>query len=153
MFRDATAADAERISEFVIGVSESYISETLTEAGFTRLAESMSPESTRERIDNKWTHILELEDGKILGVVVVKPECHLYHLFVDAGLHGAGHGRRLFELADERTLKNSNSRITTVNSSLNAVGFYMRLGFEPNGQEMNDNGVRFQPMTRSNSSG
>ena len=88
------------------------------------------------------------DDQCLAGIVVVKPVNHLYHLFVRSDLQSQGIGRILFTMADDRVFSESATRLATVNSSLNAVEVYRRLGFEPLASVQNVGGVRFLPMSR-----
>ena len=146
--RDATIADVSAVSSFVTEMAQRHIAPSLTVDGLTVLLGSMDIESTRQRISNGWLHIVDLSGGRLRGVIVVRPPTHLYHLFVDTQHQRSGIGRRLFDLADERTVRETRSPIRTVNASLNAIEIYRCLGFEISGPVVESDGVRFQPMTR-----
>ncbi|MBC8875122.1 MAG: GNAT family N-acetyltransferase [Planctomycetes bacterium] len=146
--RNATLDDASAISRFVTDLATEHIAPSLTDNGLSHLLASMNLESTQARIEDGWLHILQISDRDILGLIVVKPPAHLYHLFVDTPAQRSGVGRRLFRVADERTLRDNGIRIETVNSSLNAIDAYRRLGFVTSGAVVDVEGVRFQPMIR-----
>lgn len=69
-------------------------------------------------------------DGGILGFILVKNSWNLSDLFVEPGAHHRGVGRRLFQEALSVIVTRENRGYIRVNSSLNAEGFYRRLGFE-----------------------
>ena len=59
----------------------------------------MDIESTITRMTDGFPHWVAQEDGAIVGVAVVKPPSHIYHLFVRSGLQRTGIGRRLINEA------------------------------------------------------
>ncbi len=146
--RDATIDDAISISQFVTGLAKEHIASSLEPAGVAKLLAGMDPDSTLARIREGWLHLLQFAGNDLVGVVVVRPPTHLYHLFVKTAAQRSGIGRSLFHAADEWTMRQSGSPILTVNSSINATGAYHRLGFETAGPELERDGVRFQPMVR-----
>jgi ribosomal protein S18 acetylase RimI-like enzyme len=73
-------------------------------------------------------HIAE-EDGELAGVVAVRDNSHLYHLFVSERFQGQGLARRLWEVAKTASLSAGNPGLFTVNSSRYAVGMYENFGF------------------------
>ena len=129
-------------------VASEHIGPSLYDGGIEVLIASLGPEPTRKRILDNWFHLCALKDEKLIGVVVVRPPSHLYHLFVVSDLQRQGIGGQLFAAADAATIANSQSRILTVNSSLNAVPVYERLGFTVDGPVVETNGVRHQSMVR-----
>ena len=149
ILRNATVADSERISEIVSSLALKHIGPTLGEGGIDPLLASMDAEQTRMRIENQWLHLCAMRGDDMIGVVVVKPQSHLYHLFVQTEFQRKGIGTKLFTAADDATLASTNSRLTTVNSSLNVVPAYERFGFTVNGAIDETNGVKSQPMVRS----
>lgn len=147
--RDAIISDAPMISDFASSLASQYIAPSLEIGGLAILLESMNATATAERIASGWIHVCCMDDDQLAGIVVIRPPRHLYHLFVRSDLQRRGIGRNLFRTADDRVFKDTSTRILTVNASLNAVDAYFRLGFVPAGDVVNSNGVRFQPMVRS----
>lgn len=76
-----------------------------------------------------------LEGERVVGVVVITPrsgeEAEITNVAVDEAWQGQGLGRRLLELAIERTRADGLRRLTiaTGNSSLAQLGLYQRAGF------------------------
>lgn len=85
-------------------------------------------------------------DGKIVGVVAIKENRHLYHLFVSKEFQGRGVARELWEAAKGASLAAGNRGRFTVHSSLGAVGLYERLGFVKESEAVNRSGVVYVPM-------
>ena len=148
-FRNAELSDARSISALVSALSSEHIAQTLGDGGLELLLSSMDLAATRERIEDQWLHLCAFNVDKLVGVVVVKPKCHLYHLFVETDFQNKGIGSQLFAKADAATLAKTKAKLSTVNSSLNVVQVYQGLGFVADGPISDTNGVRCQPMVRS----
>lgn len=146
--RPATLEDAGSISELVCRLAVTDIGGSLGQEALKRLTSQMDEASTRDRIAHQWLHLCAFDETQLVGLVVVKPVAHLYHLFVHRAHQRQGIGAMLFHLADQKVLDREQIAISTVNSSLNATPFYGRLGFVPDGPINEVDGVRFQPMQR-----
>ena len=77
----------------------------------------------------------------LVGVIALRNNHHLFHLFVASAWQGRGLGRALW-----RTIQPRRNERYTVNASRNAVGFYRRLGFLATGPEQQGRGVAWTPM-------
>ena len=146
---EAVPSDYDRIATMVSTLASEHIAPSLGDGGIEVLLSSLGPEPTRKRILDNWFHLCAFKDDKLIGVVVVRPPSHLYHLFVVSDLQRQGIGGRLFAAADAASIASSQSHISTVNSSLNAVPVYERFGFAVDGPVVETNGVRHQPMVRA----
>lgn len=146
--RNAVIDDVFAISELVSALATTYIAPSLCEGGLETLLATMGVAATRQRMLDGWPHLCAVEKRELVGVLVVKPPSHLYYLFVCSDAQRSGIGRRLFSIADERLCNAPDGHLTTVNSSLNAIRFYERLGFVANDEVAEVGGVRFQPMVR-----
>jgi GNAT superfamily N-acetyltransferase len=148
--RFAEKSEAEAISRFVSDLAVTHIGPTLSGEGLENLLKSMDAEATIARMTDGFSHWVALEDCAILGIAVVKPPSHIYHLFVRSDRQRSGIGRRLMNEALRFVSDRYGSATVTVNSSLNAVDAYRRFGFREAGDEVVDGaGVRFQPMSRN----
>ena len=147
--RIATLDDADEISSLVSALSRDQVGPSLGEGGLDKLLRSMNASSTRQRINDGWPTFCAWQRGRLVGVVVVSPPSHLFHLFVRSDFQRCGIGRALLGVADQKALELAGSRLATVNSSLNAISVYQRWGFVPEGPIKDLDGVRFQPMVRT----
>ena len=86
-------------------------------------------------------------EGQLVGVVAVRDNSHLYHLFITPGFQGHGMARQLWQLAKAQAVRAGNPGRFTVNSSLGAVPMYERFGFVVSGPTVAKHGISFQPMT------
>jgi ribosomal protein S18 acetylase RimI-like enzyme len=147
--RFAEKSEAEAISRFVSELTVTHIGSTLQVEGLEHLLRSMDVDSTLTRMTDGFPHWVALEGDAIVGIAVVKPPSHIYHLFVRSDRQRSGIGRRLINEALGFISDRSGKATVTVNSSLNAVDAYRRFGFQSVGDEVVDGaGVRFQPMSR-----
>jgi GNAT superfamily N-acetyltransferase len=147
--RLAEKSEAEAISRFVSELTMTHIGPTLQTGGLENLLSSMDVDSTITRMTDGFPHWVALEGGVIVGIAVLKPPSHIYHLFVRSDRQRSGIGRRLMNEALCFISNTCGRAIVTVNSSLNAVVAYRRFGFRNAGDEVVDGtGVRFQPMSR-----
>ena len=73
---------------------------------------------------------LKCVDDKILGFILIQEYWNLSDLYVLPDVHRKGIGKILVAGALSDCFKNGNRDYIRVNSSLNAEGFYRRLGFK-----------------------
>lgn len=86
-------------------------------------------------------------DGtKMVGMITLRSNSHVSLLFVDAGYHRRGIGRRLMLRLCDYLRTELGVRRVTVNASPFGVGFYHRLGFRDLRQEQVSEGIRYTPM-------
>lgn len=83
------------------------------------------------------------EKENLVGIIATRNNNnHIALFFVHGKYHRQGIGRKLFETV----LKNSTSKIITVNSSPYAIEIYHKLGFMDSDIEQTKEGIRFTPM-------
>ncbi|MCW8925693.1 MAG: GNAT family N-acetyltransferase [Xanthomonadales bacterium] len=146
IIRKANAEDINAISSLLIQLSEKFITSSFTDEGKGNLLRSMNPEAIRGYFDQGYRYHVADRDGEILGVVGMKNDTHLYHLFVAEAEQGAGLARRLWETAKSDCLSRSSPEYFTVNSSLNAEKVYKSWGFVPVAGVRETGGVKDIPM-------
>lgn len=66
---------------------------------------------------------------ELVGAAAISGAQQVEHLFVDSAYQGIGLGRRLWEHLRDHALRSGNPGFFKVNSSLNVVPVYERLGF------------------------
>ncbi len=144
--REATPGDVETISGLVCELSEKFISQELTADGAEHLLASMNPDAIKKYIDSGYKyHVAEINQ-QVVGVVGVKDNRHLFHLFVAEQYQRKGIARNLWKTAMETCLSNGNPGEFTVNSSKYALDVYVKLGFVAQSGPVVKNGVVFIPM-------
>ncbi len=146
--RNAVSSDAGAISALVSALTREHIAASLGVGGLETLLASMDTAATNQRIADGWIHLVACRGEELCAVLVVKPPQHLYHLFVRSDLHRSGLATKKLGIADDRVSSLTGSGLASVNSSLTAVAIYERFGFELDGDVVEMDGVRFQPMRR-----
>jgi ribosomal protein S18 acetylase RimI-like enzyme len=144
--RAATADDAPRISTLVHDLAGKYIVHEFSEEGASRLLESMSVAAIRTYLESGYRYHVAEENGELAGVIAIRDNRHLYHLFVSECFQGKGVARRLWESAKAASLDAGNPGVFTVNSSRYAVGLYEKFGFVRQSEAVDVSGVICIPM-------
>ncbi len=144
--RPATPADAAAISGLILGVSRFFTLHPEGQ-GAEVFLETLTPQAFGGYLSSpEYAYLVAEEDGALAGVVGIRDNGHLYHLFVAPAFHGGGLSRRLWDAAKEAALQAGNPGEFTVNSSLYAVPVYERFGFVPTGPRVEQHGIAFVPM-------
>jgi GNAT superfamily N-acetyltransferase len=140
--REARVSDAPAISRLIVGLVDYFLSDPdAPELG--PFLETLTPAATAERIQSRNFDYLVAEYGSgILGVIAIRDDSHVYHLFVQSDAHRRGIARALWEHARAR----SAATAFTVNSSIFAVPAYERLGFTAVDVPQTKDGLVFVPM-------
>ena len=83
----------------------------------------------------------------LVGVIALRTGQHISLLFVRDKFHHLGIARKLVRVAVSSVAADDPAiRAVTVNSSPYAVGFYKKVGFVPQGEEKQADGIRFTTM-------
>ena len=90
-------------------------------------------------------HVAELE-GRVVGVVGVRDNSHVHHLFVAEDHQRCGLARELWKVARDTCLAAGNSGRFTVFSSTYALGVYRAFGFVESGPSEIKDEVIATPM-------
>jgi len=144
--RAATSRDAESISKLVCQLSATFIVNEFTSEGREILLNSMTPAAIEKYIQSGFRyHVAKLEN-QIVGVVGVKDNNHLYHLFVAEAFHRQGIARKLLQVAIDDCLVKGNPGEFTVSSSEYAQIVYEALGFVTQSEPQHKSGVIIIPM-------
>jgi len=166
IIRKAKLDDVNEISQLITKLVIKYILPTCSEEGGQLILNSMSPNSLSNYIAAGYEyHVAELSEelsgelsgelseelseelnGELIGVIGMKENAHLYHLFVADSQQGKGLSRTLWEQAKDVCLANGNDGKFTVNSALNATAVYLKFGFVPVSGIRERSGVKDMPM-------
>ena len=144
--RAATLRDAESISKLVRQLSAKYIANEFTAEGRETLLNSMTPAAIEKYIQTGFRYHVAEVGGQLVGVVAVKDNSHLYHLFVAENYQRQGIASGLWRLAKQACFEEENPGEFTVNSSKYAQKVYETLGFVAQSGPQDKNGVIFIPM-------
>ncbi|HEY5600027.1 MAG TPA: GNAT family N-acetyltransferase [Candidatus Manganitrophaceae bacterium] len=144
--REAGVSDAERISALVSDLSREFILPDVAPDARSRFLSALDSAAIAEFMRGPFRyHVLEI-GGELVGVVGVRDNRHLYHLFVAKNFQGRGLGRRLWEHAAAACLAQGNPGEFTVNASTNAVPVYEKLGFVATAPIQQRDGISYAPM-------
>lgn len=144
--RIATPADAEQISSLIIDLSTPFYTSP-TRAGAEPFLASVNAEAQCRNLSaSNFLYYVVESHGQLAGVVALRDNAHLFHLFVASSLHRTGLATRLWNIVKAEALAAGNTGQFTVNSSLNAVPVYERFGFICTGEVQQMHGISFQPM-------
>ena len=144
--RAAIPDDSENISKLICVLVEKFIATEFSSKGRVFLLSTMTADAIRQSMQSGYRyHVAEIK-GLLAGVVAVKGNAHLYHLFVAEQFHRKGIAKKLWQLAMKECLHDGNTGEFTVNSSAYALGVYKKLGFVAQPGPKEKNGVVFYPM-------
>ena len=144
--RPATVGDASRISLLIRSLSGPFFVSPDGE-GAELFLQSISESAVQGYVtaENFRYQVAEADD-QFIGVVAVRDNSHLFHLFVTPAFQGRGVAHQLWHAAKGQAVRAGNAGRFTVNSSLRAVPVYERFGFVASGPSIAKHGISFQPM-------
>lgn len=147
--RRAEDADASRISDLILGLAP-YFTLHPDGQGAEVFLESINTKGVQGFLQStQFDYFIAEYQNQIAGVVALRDNSHLYHLFVAPQFHGLGFGRELWQFIldfAKRKSENQNLAVITVNSSMNAVTMYQHFGFVPKSERQEMHGLAFVPM-------
>lgn len=145
-FESATVFDAREISALILALSDPFFDSPSREGAEPFLA-SIGVEALRGYLcaDN-FRYYVARTPTAIAGVIALRDNAHLFHLFVSPVFQSQGLARRLWDLARTAAQQAGNPGVFTVNASLNAVPVYQAFGFICQGGVQSKHGISFQPM-------
>lgn len=147
--RRAESADASRISALILDLAP-YFTLHPDGQGAEVFLESVNTKGVQGFLQStQFDYFIATYQDQLAGVVALRDNSHLYHLFVAPEFHGRGFGRQLWEfIADFAQHKSSAHPVTaiTVNSSIHALAIYQHFGFEPTSERQEMHGLAFVPM-------
>lgn len=144
--RIATRADVAPISALIQNLSGPFFLSS-DRVGSEPFLASINEQAILGYVTSNNFSYLIAEDGEALaGIVALRDNKHLFHLFVAPTYQGTGLARRLWEVVRSAAVAKGNPGDFTVNSSLNAVVVYSKFGFIPTSEVKQMHGISFQPM-------
>ena len=146
MIREAEIDDSGPISRMVCVLATKFIAPDFTGEGRDHLLDSMTPASIAKYIRSGYRYHVAEDGNEIVGIVGVRENSHLYHLFVAESHQGRGLAKALWKKAMNESLCRGNPGEFTVSSSLNAQPVYEHLGFVALSKPITKHGVTYTPM-------
>lgn len=147
--RLAQLSDAPKMSELLTELAREHILPSCSALGGQRLLEAMNLESIKRYLTGPFRYCVAEQEGVLAGLVGMRDNRHLYHLFVANTHQGQGLARRLWDMAQADCLVRGNEGQFTVNSAINAQGVYLKLGFVALGGIREMQGIKDIPMSLS----
>jgi ribosomal protein S18 acetylase RimI-like enzyme len=144
--RPAVTGDAATISRLILSLARFF---TVDPGGGSAedFLLSLQPEAVAARLNSAsfrtWVAVAGSDD--VAGVIVVRGDSHLFHLFVAEPCQGQGCARALWQHVLPHIAPDAR---VTVNATPFAQGFYERLGFVATGSAVQTRGIAFVPMAR-----
>lgn len=139
--------DSEEISNLLITLAERFIVSLFNDAGRENMLNSMTPDAIESFFHHGFRYHVGEAGGEIVGVIGMRDDSHLFHLFVDERYQGKGYSSDLWRVGQKACMDSGkNPGYFTVNSSLNAQDVYKHWGFRPTGGIREGGGVIDLPM-------
>lgn len=138
--------EADEACALARSVFDRYVAPEQDEKGCRMFHRFAQPSALLRRHKTRYATWVAVDGPRVVGVLHVHARNHLSLLFTAPERQGRGIARQLLH-----TAATSGGLIApvTVNASPNAVTFYAKVGFTPDGPELLKNGVRHQPMRLS----
>jgi predicted N-acetyltransferase YhbS len=142
--RKIMSTEYERVADVVNSSFQHLAVQYQSPKGIATFTQYSSSDAIAERDLAGATTYVALIQNIIIGMLQVHDGSHVAMLFVLPELQSRGVGRALVKAAD------AESKLKTVNASVNSVMAYMRYGFMPCGaDQIAPEGTRFVPMQRT----
>lgn len=139
--------EAEQASKMVVAIFGEHVAPGLSDDGVFAFKKYADPVALQERMNAGAFVLAARYDDRLIGLIEVRDNSHVGLLFVLTEFQGLGVGRTLLNRAiDICCNKDTELQRMTVNSSLNSVHAYLKLGFKKTDDEQSVHGIRFTPM-------
>ncbi len=135
--------EADEACALARAVFDRFIAPAQPEAGRQLFHRFAQPAALLRRHSTRYASWVAVAGPRVIGLLHIHARNHLSLLFVAPEFQGRGIARQLLCTAAAR---GGLVAPVTVNASPNAVSFYSRLGFAPEGPALLKNGVHHQPM-------
>ena len=140
----------EAVIDIVKEAFDEKVAPGYTKEGIEEFYKFANKKTLAERSNNNTFTLIAYQEQKAIGIIEIKEFCHVSMFFVKPKHQNKGFGKALFnEALSIISAKKNGTSTLTVNSSLNAVTSYERLGFKIKAKEQCCNGIRFVPMERT----
>ena len=146
IIRPASREDAEAISGLILPLVKKFIAPEFSLEGQQNLLSSMEPGAIQGFFDRGYRYHVAEADGRMVGVIGVRDNAHIHHLFVAEDFQRRGIAGRLWNAARRECLGAGNPGRFTVYSSRYALDVYRKLGFTETGPAETKDQVTATPM-------
>lgn len=147
--RIARRADAPAISALINDLMP-YLTLEANGAGAEQFIAGMAPRALECYVSEaNYRYWIGHVGAELAGVVALRDNKHLFHLFVARAFHGQGLARQMWNAASEAARDAGNTEGFTVNSSPHALAMYEHFGFVATGPRVEQQGIAYIPMRRA----
>jgi RimJ/RimL family protein N-acetyltransferase len=145
-FRPARSDDAAAISALIGRFTTAVVVNPDRSGAENYLAAISVSAEARYITDPRYQFIVACSGPDLAGVIALRDNNHLFHLFVAPEYQRRGIATGLWQLARVGALAAGNTGSFTVNSTLSALPVYQHFGFVQTGPVTEAHGIRFVPM-------
>ncbi|HPI92376.1 MAG TPA: GNAT family N-acetyltransferase [Deltaproteobacteria bacterium] len=136
MIRKAQKSDAAMIHHMHVSSIRDLCGNTYTDGQILAWTKGLAPERYAQGMDDLEFYVEEGQDGSLSGLLIFNRESgEVCALYVAPWVVRKGTGRRFMALAEDAVRGNGHAEMS-LKSTLNAVTFYERLGFERRGDSV-----------------
>ena len=142
--------EEQQTYELILSVFHKYVAPVYSENGIAKFLGMLSPDGLSAMRDGGNSFVILAKDqSRIIGMLAVIDKSHIALIFVDPENQRKGVGKKLIDEAIKKCLnRNSDLSAITVCSSPNSKTFYEIIGFKAQGNEIDEDGMRFTPMQK-----
>lgn len=144
--RKAKGSDSRAISELITRNAQSLLQDDFENDGLVFFLNTVNHRAIKDYMEQGFSYLVAQHDDEIVGVVAMKDDSHMFHLFVDKAHHNQGIAKQLWQTILEQSLERGNSGKFTLNSTSYALPIYERWGFLTTDEQQSRYGIRYTPM-------
>lgn len=144
--RKATVNDSTEISALISRNAKSLLIDDFEGDGLTFFLNAVSARSIRDYMEQGFRYMVALASQEIVGVIAVKDNRHMFHLFVDKDHHKKGIAKLLWDHISRDSIESGKTDKFTLNSTSYALPVYERWGFNVTDEQQTRHGISFTPM-------
>ena len=134
--------DQKEILELAEHVNEEYVIPELGAQGKQAMREARKADILQVTNKDIYTAVKAVIGNEIIGYIAWRQENYIAQLYVKSQYQGFGVGKKLVV----EMQNNCGSDLIQLKASVNAIGFYTKLGFVATSRELTKNGIRYVPM-------
>lgn len=137
--------------ELIVRVFQKHVAPFYSKKGVEKFLGMLSPEVLCDMEKGKNSFVISAKhQNRLIGILAVIKDSHIALIFVDSRYQGDGIGKHLIDEATRICLKrNPALTAVTVSSSPNSMSFYEATGFEAQGEEVDEGGMRYISMRKT----
>ena len=142
LIKEATDSNLDKIMALSKAVTEEHVLPLFSAEGREFYYSTHEKEDATICDKSKYLTYVALVENELAGCIAIRQDHYIAHLYVKTELQGKGIGRMLLDIVSSAATR----PYLKVSSSINAVGFYSKYGFEAQGPEHIFHGIRTVPM-------